>query len=122
MFKQFIIGLIAEAAKNEDIQKFADDLVDKLIAKFRTDILPDLIKAATALLPTFGGALLKSFMDRVPELPNIDDLAGATSDIAQNILEQDPDLPFVSDTVEQLTGIDASELLKNILGPFLKPR
>ncbi|AEJ93988.1 hypothetical protein THIBAULT_40 [Mycobacterium phage Thibault] len=96
-----VIKIIAEAAKNEDVRKFVLELVKELADKLKDDLVPALI----ALFPTFGGAIIKSALDFLPEvdLPDIDVL---NTDIAKKIVDADPDLPFVSDI------IDITEILK----------
>jgi hypothetical protein len=122
MLQKFILNLLIEAAKNPEVQKFVDDRIEKL----KDDLLPELIEtllpSIAGLLPSFGGSILKTFMDLVPNLPNIDDLPGAVSDVAENIIESTPDfdLPIVSDAVERLTGIDVTEAIKGVLRGFLR--
>jgi hypothetical protein len=114
MLNKFILNLLAQASKDPDIAKWVDDRI--------ANLLPKLIAAVTALLPSFGGSILKSFMDRAPNLPNVDDLPGAMQDVAANMIQSlpDVDIPGVSDAVERVTGIDLSEDIKNILGGFLR--
>lgn len=114
MLQKFILNLLVEAAQNAKIREFVADQVARL--------LPKLVAAVAGLLPSFGGSILKTFMDRVPSLPNLDDLPGAVSDVAQNIIDTVPDfdIPGVSDAVEGLTGIDVSETIKEMLRGFLR--
>ena len=106
--QSFLIAMFVKLVQNEQFRAFVADQLEKL--------LPKLVAAVAALLPSFGGSILKTFMDRVPELPNLDDLPQAVSDVAGNIIDTlpDPDLPGLSGV------FDASELVKDVLRGFLR--
>lgn len=106
--QSFILALLVKASQNEKIREFVADQLERL--------LPKLVAAVAALMPSFGGSILKTFMDRVPQLPNLEDLPQAVSDVAGNIIDTlpDPDLPIVSGV------FDLSETVKDVLRGFLR--
>lgn len=101
MLQDFIIKLIIQAAKDEEIRALATEAV----GKFKAELLPDLI----ALLPTFGSSIIKAAFDNLPNvnLPAVTDLAG---DMAKNIVAADPDIPGLSNIID----------LSEILGKWLR--
>jgi hypothetical protein len=104
----FLIAMFVKLAQNEQFREFVANQLERLLPKF--------VAAVAGLLPSFGGSILKTFMDRVPELPNLDDLPQAVSDVAQSIIDTvpDPDIPGLSNV------FDASEMVKDVLRGFLR--
>lgn len=118
MFEGFVVNVLAQAAENEQIQKFVDDRIDRLGSTLLGKLLPGL----AGLLPGFGGSILKTFIDRAPNMQNVEDLRDVTKEVATNLIDGTPDIdvPGVSDKFEELTGIDVSESIKDVLRGFLR--
>lgn len=102
MFEKFVVSVLAEAAKNDDIRNFVADQVSRL----KKDLLPDIV----ATFPAFGASLLKAAFDKLPDI----DLPGNVDDLAregmEKMLESDPDIPGLSNI------IDLSEIARRWLG------
>lgn len=122
MFEGFVVTVLAQAAENPQIQKFVDDRIDRLKDKLLPELLAKLLPSLAGLLPGFGGSILKTFIDRAPNMQNVEDLREVTKEVAANLIDGVPDVdaPFVSDAVERLTGIDVSEAIKGVLRGFLR--
>ena len=107
MLQKFILNLLVEASKNEEIRKFVADQIARLAHTLKADLLPDIL----GTFPAFGAGLLKTVFDRLPnvaELPG--DVAEIAADTVKHILDSDPDIPGLSDI------IDLSELAQKWLG------
>ena len=109
MIQKFILDLLVQAAKNEEIRAFVFDLVDQLGDKVKDDLLPELLPKLVALLPVFGAGLIKEVFDRAPNLPDISNLDDVVKGVAGKILDSDPDIPILSGIV------DFSEILRGFL-------
>lgn len=101
MLQNFIIKLIITAAKDPEIQELGAEAV----AKIKAEVLPDLI----ALFPTFGSSIIKAALDALPNVANLPEAAALATDVANNIVDSDPDIPGLSNI------IDLSEILKTWL-------
>jgi hypothetical protein len=100
MFEGFVVNVLAEASKNEDVQAFVKELKD--------DLLHDILEAVVPLLPVFGEALVKELIKHLP-IPNIPEAVNLAKGMAENILATDPDIPVLSNI------FDLSELLRGFL-------
>jgi hypothetical protein len=97
MLQKFMLTLLVEAARNEQIREFVADQVARLATKLKEDLLPDV----AGLFPAFGASLVKTVFEK---LPNVADLPGDVAQIAQdsvqNLIESDPDIPGLSDVID----------------------
>jgi len=107
VLQKFILSLLVEASKNEDIRAFVSDLIDQLGDKVKDDLLPELLPKLVALLPVFGDALIRQAFELMPGVENIGSGVDVVKGVAEKILESDPDLGPLSDI------FDVSEFIRN---------
>jgi len=93
-----LIDLLLKTLQDERVKTWIDERFDKM----RKSLMQDVV----GLLPTFGTSIIKAAFDKVPSLPNLPNVAEIIPDVAQNIVDADPDIPGLSDI------IDLSEILK----------
>ncbi|WPH57658.1 hypothetical protein [Mycobacterium phage WXIN] len=101
MFETFVLNLLKEAAKDEDVQKFVADQAARLADHLKKNLLPDILST----FPAFGAALLKTVLES-PE--SVVDIA---KEAVGKVTKDDPDFPIVSDI------FDLSEAVAKWLKP-----
>lgn len=100
MFEKFVVDVLAQASKNEDIQAFVGQLKD--------DLIKDTLQALIPLIPKFVDAGFKELAELIPDF-NLPDGVDIAKGVTEKVLATDPDLPILSDI------FDVSEFLRGLI-------